>query len=210
MPRSSKRRGDRAGGGLDVVRELLHAGLHAVGGAADGARADDVAVAVVHGHGDTGGALDDLVDADADAGGADLVERILQGRHGGDRAVGVSLQRQRLDDLFALVARHEREDGFTVGGGVNRAALPDVDGVADQLFALDDVDEDDGAGVTGDGGEERGVPGAAHERFQRGPCGFDELAPSVGSGGQLDGAGAEAVLAGPALLQIPAGAERPY
>src|SRR5438270_4431362 len=109
MSLSSELRRDGARGRFDVRGELLEARLHPIRGAADRARADDAAVAIVHGHRDTGRPFDDLVDAHADAGGADLVERRAQCRQRRDRAVRVALERERADDRFALAGREERE-----------------------------------------------------------------------------------------------------
>ena len=81
-----------------------------------------------------------------------------------------------------------------LGGGVQRAAVADPGGVADDLLALDLVDVHDRQAVAGQRAEEDGLAGATHQLDERGPGDLGQIAAGRRHAAELEDAQAEAIV----------------
>ena len=90
---------------------------------------------------------------------------------------------------------------------MKRPALPHPARVADDLVAVDLVDEDHRGAVPAERPQEHGLPGALHQRPQRRPRDLGQPAPGRPPQAELDGPAAEAVLAPRPLLEVAAGGQ---
>src|SRR6185503_17335050 len=147
----------RARGGTHLGGERPEPRADPGRGPADRAGAHDTRVTVEDRSGDPGCTWHQLVDRQRDAGPADLVERGPKRGQARDGPLRVPGERQRAQDLLALLPGQKREDGLSARGRVERPAISYAARVADDVVAVQLVEVDDGVTVAREHPEEHGL-----------------------------------------------------